>query len=237
MPVLKIYDADSEEWLVVGECGGSAPVDPEVPADPFWANTKLLLHGEGTDGSTTITDSTGINTVAVAGNAHIEVDQFKFGTASIYLDGSGDYLIAPSVPAFGTGDWTIECFIRFSSVTSFRTFFSTEPTTVYLDIFLYEGKIYMYTGSNNITSTNTFTTNTWYHVALCKSAGLTRLFVNGVQEGATHTDTRNYTARTGGGINIGSGSTNGYLDEYRITVGAARYTTTFTVPTEAFPNN
>lgn len=208
--------------------------------DIYWSNTKLLIHADGANGSTTITDSTGINSISVAGNAQISTAQYKYGTASLSLDGAGDYITAPSIPAFGTGDWTIETFIRLTDTTNFRTFYSTNGATKYLYFFVYNGKFYMSTGSNNITSTNTFSTNTWYHAALCKASGSTRLFINGVQEGLTYTDTNDYTARPGGvliGTETGANNyVSGYLDEYRITVGSARYTANFTPPVAAFPN-
>ena len=34
--------------------------------------------------------------------------------------------------------------------------------------------------------------NTWYHVSVCRSGTSTRLFVNGVQEGSTYSDSTNY---------------------------------------------
>jgi hypothetical protein len=64
-----------------------------VPVDPVFNNVSLLLHGNGTNGSTTITDNSPTpKTVTAVGNAQISTAQSKFGGASIAFDGTGDYL-------------------------------------------------------------------------------------------------------------------------------------------------
>ena len=61
--------------------------------DPYFNNVSLLLRGNGINGSTTIIDESATpKTVTVYGNAQISTAQSKFGGASIYLDGTGDYL-------------------------------------------------------------------------------------------------------------------------------------------------
>jgi hypothetical protein len=68
------------------------------------------------------------------------------------------------------------------------------------------------------------------------------MFVNGVQEGSTYTDSTNYLNPTGRpwiAINANTTNTsslNGYIDDLRITKGVARYTENFTPPTKAFPD-
>lgn len=81
--------------------------------------------------------------------------------------------------------------------------------------------------------------NTWYHVAVSRAAGSTRLFVNGVQSGSTYVDSNNYgaSAPLGIGTYYAAGSPwttqtlNGYMQDLRITRGVARYTANFTPPT------
>ena len=53
--------------------------------------TKSLLHFNGSDGSTTITDESG-KTWTAYDNAQIDTAQSKFGGASMLLDGVGDYI-------------------------------------------------------------------------------------------------------------------------------------------------
>jgi hypothetical protein len=81
--------------------------------------------------------------------------------------------------------------------------------------------------------------STWTHVAVVRYNGTTTLYVNGVSGGTT-TSLGNMTDPDwiiGGGRYGGSSpvSFNGYIDDLRITKGVARYTTSFTAPTAAFP--
>ena len=50
--------------------------------------TKLLLHFNGTNGTTTFTDSTGLHTISPSGNTQLSTSQKVFGTASAYFNSS-----------------------------------------------------------------------------------------------------------------------------------------------------
>jgi len=59
--------------------------------DPNYSSVSLLLNGNGTNGSTTFTDSSVNNhTITRNGNAQISTTQSKFGGSSMYFDGNGD---------------------------------------------------------------------------------------------------------------------------------------------------
>ena len=84
--------------------------------------TKALLHFDGADASTTITDESG-KTWTPAGTAQIDTAQYKFGTASLLLDGNSDlvYLADSSnwdVTADAT-DYTIDFWIKFNVLEIF----------------------------------------------------------------------------------------------------------------------
>ncbi len=84
--------------------------------------------------------------------------------------------------------------------------------------------------------------STWYHIAVCRASGSTKMFINGTQTGSTYTDANNYgtSAPLGIGTYWSAGSPvttltlNGYIDDLRITKGYARYTSNFTPPTTTF---
>lgn len=82
---------------------------------------------------------------------------------------------------------------------------------------------------------------TYYHVAYCRSGGIGRFFVDGVQYGANYTDTNNYAdsrMAIGYQYGIGGGASQGLFDEWRITKGGgARYVANFTPPAIPFPNS
>ena len=81
------------------------------------AFTKSLLHFDGADASTTFTDESG-KTFTARGNAQLDTAQQKFGTASGLFDGTGDYIDTPDHADWflGTGDFTIDFWVRFSDV-------------------------------------------------------------------------------------------------------------------------
>ena len=98
-----------------------AATDPNT--DPNFANVSLLLHGNDTNGSTTITDSSpSPKTVTAVGNAQISTAQSKFGGASIAFDGNGDWCqIANNVAfKFGSGNFTIEYWFYPTDLTSVK---------------------------------------------------------------------------------------------------------------------
>jgi hypothetical protein len=116
-------------------------------------------------------------------------------------------------------------------------------TGLYPTIRIDSGTLKFYTnGSTQITG-GTLSANTWYHIAVCRAGGYTRLFINGVQSGSTYTDTNSYlngTARPLVGADgydnyTGTNYFNGYIDDLRITKGAARYIGNFTPPVARMP--
>lgn len=97
------------------------PPSAEVSAG---ANTKLLLHMNGTEGATSFTDSATSKTVAASGNTHITGLGENFGDVMTF-DGTGDYLSLPDSVDwdFGTGNFTLDFKLRFSSVASQQLLF------------------------------------------------------------------------------------------------------------------
>jgi hypothetical protein len=213
--------------------------------DPNYSSVSLLLNGNGTNGSTTFTDSSSYgHTVTPGGNAQISTAQSKFGGASMYFDGSGDYINCPASTAFsfGTGDFTIEFFARWNSFSNVNVIIDTRSggssangLAIYTDV---NGTIVVYSGFTTFITGSALQVNQWYFVALSRASGTTRLFIDGVQSGALASDTRNYTDQ-----NFFAGRTNesainyfsGYIDDLRVTKGIARYTSNFTPPAAQLP--
>jgi len=218
-----------------------------VPIDPFRSNVSLLLHGDGTNGSTTITDSSpSPKTVTAVGNAQVSTAQSKFGGASIAFDGTADYLTIPSSSgfAFELNDFTVELWL-YRSGSGQQHLYDARDTGVNTNrILLYLDSssqlAYFGDGAARILTTSVPTLNAWVHVALCRASGNSRLFLNGVQVGATFADTINIVSPTAtvaiGATSSGLTALNGYIDDLRITKGVARYTANFTPPTAPFPD-
>jgi hypothetical protein len=220
----------------------SAAVTP-TGGDTLFANVALLLPMDGT-GSTFVDASPVPKTITAYGNATQSTAQSKWGGKSLYLDGSGDYLTAASVPAFGTSDFVVEMWVWFNSITKAYTgLYDARPgiNGNYPAILLNGTSLSQYLGNAFVINGATPPTGQWNHIALARASGSTRLYLNGTQTGSTYTDSTNYLA---GSLLIGQGSggdfsIDGYVDDLRVTIGSGRgYTgATITVPTAAFPTS
>ena len=214
------------------------------PTAPLTAitNTSLLLNFTNAG----IYDSASGNDLETVGNAQVSTVQAKWGTTSLAFDGTDDRLVMPASPkfAFGTGDFTIEGWVRRSD-TNVRGIFQLCGTAgglsglanLGLAIGSDTGQVWrIYANNTGYNSTATWAINTWYHFALVKTAGNIKLYVDGTAV-ITQTDTTNYTGQNlcVGGFYDTTFLLNGYIDDLRITNGIARYTSNFTAPTAAFP--
>lgn len=215
---------------------------PKEENDPFFANVVALLHFDGADGSTTFTDSSPLAaTFTAAGNAQIDTAQSKFGGSSLLCDNNGDYVQGPSSANYGfpSGtDFTVEAWVRLAGTPVYEYVLAGSGSSALA--FLLDGSnLYLARQGvgDDIARPFVPSLNTWYHVAGSRSGTTYRLFVDGTQLGATATTTVNYSTtapRVGG--NTGVDSFNGWVDDFRLTRGVARYTANFTPPTRAFPN-
>lgn len=212
--------------------------------DPHYANVSLLLNGDGADNGTVFTDnSPSQKTVTAYGNAKTSTAQSKFGGSSIAFDGSGDYLSVPGSSgefSFGTGDFTIEFWARWSSITSEDGICFGYGIGWTLFIYpagkLQWGRISPQSPVNLLASASSVTTGQWYHIAVTRESGVVKFWIDGNASGSV-SDTANYSAT--GALNIGKSHAGawfqGWIDDFRITKGVARYTGNFTPQTEPFP--
>jgi hypothetical protein len=186
------------------------------------------------------------NIFAVSGNAQLRTAEKQFGTASLFLDGTaGTYIISPASADFGTTslqDFAIECFIKLSALGAGQQIFDTRTngTEVALSLEVSPSNLLrLYVNGSYVITGNTALTTAWTHVALTRSNGTTSLFVGGVLQSATYSDTNVYLARPMviGADYAGTARFTGYIDEFRISKGISRYQTTFTPPILAFDND
>jgi len=206
------------------------------PTTPLQAtsNTRLLLTG--TDAA--IFDSVGKHAINTISSVKANNTLYKFANSSIYFNGSSDYLTIPSndLLLIGTGDFTIEFWANRQSSWSTSSNF-TDGGSNALDLYTSGGNLRIApqnAGGSTICSLSGLTQNTWIHIAVVRSSGVTTGYINGANTGAV-ADTNNYSApitRIGG---YGDGYYNGHLADFRISRGA-RYTTNFTPPTRSYPN-
>ena len=99
--------------------------------DVYYPQTSLLMHFNGTNGSTTMTDNSKNNaTVTATNGAAISTAQSKFGGSSVLFDGTNDYVSIPDNEALepGTSDLTWEMWIKTTSSVQYATLYSRSPS-------------------------------------------------------------------------------------------------------------
>ena len=193
--------------------------------------------------------ASGPRTFTLTRNGDVEHDtaQAKFGTSSLHFASSGLYIAdntSDDYFDFGTsGDFTLEgwCY-RSNSGTSKAIFDIRGPThNNYCEVWI-SGSGLSVSGSNIAFNTSFAPpVTTWFHVALVRSGGTAKIYVDGVEKGS---DTS--TGQVGGtdwGVTIGQYRTaggsaqgeywDGYMDEIRFS-NNARYTTGFVPQSEPF---
>ena len=210
--------------------------------------TKLLIHSDTSDGSTTFVDlSNGSHTITANGDAQHKIAQKKFGASSMYFDGTGDYLSIPDSSdwTFGTEDFTIDMWIYPTSVNvgGYNENWMGAGTNQYIAFGINSsGGMIFYTGAGSWVSTeaatsDVITNNNWQHVAVSRAGGIVYLFRNGVLiTSRTQADSINplniEIARGGSSSDIYTG----YIDEVRVSKGIARWTENFSPPSGPYPN-
>lgn len=239
----------------------TSSVTPGVSTDPNFANVSLLLHMDGTNGSTTFTDSSGTpKTVTPIGGAAISAAQSKFGGASGFFDGDGDRLSIPDSDAFwlGSGDYTVEAWLYVTTINTQGggAFFSQSASVIdnanrQFAFSVNSSGLDVYWTTNGASDqSHTFSAtvpqNQWAHVAFSRASGVLRAYLNGVQVGSNLSHAVTYFNSTAP-VYVGSFGNyfvdgygfldfTGYIDELRITKGVARYTANFTPPAAPFPD-
>ena len=214
------------------------------------SNTKLMLHMNGTDGSTTFTDSSdSAHTITAIGNAQIDTAKSKFGGASGLFDGTGDYLTVPDSNDwnFGSGDFTIDCWIRINVVKNEVVFSHTVTGAANCKMKLLISanllRFVVFDLSDNIivNFTNDFipSVNVWYHLAVVRNGSTWTIYIDGVGgTPATSSETLpDYTDNFIIGSMLESGSSlndfDGWIEEFRIS-NVARWTVNFTPPSSEY---
>lgn len=232
--------------------------EPEEPTtDHYFSNVVLLVDASAeSNGSTPSTIDVIGKTPTYRGNAQCKTDQFKFGSSSIYLDGTNDRVSFPDSAdwAMGTGDATWEAWVRpegsfsggsrawLSQANSFGGFYSAQG-------YRNPGDLHTTAVSNGSTTYSgtsvAIASDTWAHLAIVRHGANLYNYVNGARalvstslSGVTLMDSTG--AMTLGAYNDADGSSHwkGWVDQVRITKGIARYTAAFiVVPPTKFPHS
>jgi Concanavalin A-like lectin/glucanases superfamily len=233
-------------WLTWPGVRGALTVDARgASSDPQFAFVKALLHLNGVDGSTSIVDATG-RTWSAGGTAKISTTASKFGGASLYVTPAGysNYAQTDDAPDIrpGLDPYTVEFFYRPLSLSNWRSPFQkgTWNSGGCLTMIVGSSSIKINSaGSDSGDISHGLSTGRMFHIALSRDpAGTARLFVDGKVRGSFSqpqnlNGTNPLQLFAGGGI---ISPDEGWIDEFRFTVGYARYTAEFTPPDAPFPD-
>lgn len=209
------------------------------------ANTSLLCNFTNAG----ITDATGLNVFETVNQANVSTTVAKY-TRAIAFDGTDDYLVAPYNSAFnfGTGPFTIECWVYFRQFAANRMIFENYTSAAtdggYQFYYRTTGSSITFYGNGVVIAQSSFTghvANTWYHVAAARdTSNNLRVFVDGTQyANVVYSSNLNIAASSRPVVGIQAvTSTNdldGLIEDLRVTKGVARYTGNFTPPTRTLP--
>jgi len=201
--------------------------------------TKLMLHCDGADASTTFTDaSASAHTMAVVGSVEIDTAQSVFGGASgLFAGAVGDYLSTPDSADWylGGGDFCIDLRARLSASGTDGLWqqFQDANNRVGAAYDHGAGTLTFYSkfaasAEALIHGTFTATAATWYHIALVRKSLVWQWYVDGVALAMTGTPDTSALSDITAPMFIGYYSagtpTNmtGHIDEFRFSNGSAR---------------
>lgn len=225
------------------------------PTAPLTAisGTSLLLNATNAG----IYDATTLNDIETVADAKVSTAQAKWGSSSMFFDGTGDYLYLPKDTELdmGSGNFTIEWWM-YPTTTSQN---ATASIIASGNITWSTGAVVIDCGSNAankvrfvtypngvaVGDPNAWTVNTWTYFAVVRNGNTLTLYRNGTSV-ATNTsfntwqptvnfNYNNATKIAGGHWDGATSYFTGYIEDLRITKGIARYTSNFTAPTAAFP--
>ena len=227
-------------WIITGS--------EKYETDPYRSQVSLLLHGDGANGSTTITDSSpSPKTVLPLYNAQISTaiaDPFGNNTGVIAFDNVQDYLVLPTSIDFALGDtWTVEAWMYCNVVGSGvnrNALLALLASTGFLHIYVETGGNFTVRAGNvgsDVVAAGAVIAQEWQFWAVSCASNVATIYLNG-QSVASGPVSGSVSAQSGrvGTVSGFNYSLDGYIDDLRITKGVARYTANFTPPTAPFPD-
>lgn len=217
--------------------GGSPPAVP----DPY-----MLLHMDGSNGSTTFTNNgTGAETLTANGNAQITTTGAKFGTGALLLDGTGDYLTL-SARVTLANEFTIEGWVLFPGAvptSGQQCMLANSLSNGNYQIILFDfdnDRIFGYFGSGSVLDSGAYlaaslTADIWHHIRLTRDASNTLyIFVDGDLKQTDSTTAQRSNSPifefVGSGLTGNVKYINGKLDEVAVWDGHCLSTGNFTPP-------
>lgn len=202
----------------------------------------VYLDGAGTGVFEAARDRQAVS-VNFVGGAIISNAQAKFGSTSLDVSSATTAAVTAETPkfGFGTGNFTTEGWFYFNALNTERALYDfrnesagdnrisvTEDGAGNVDV--------QVAGATIISSTGALlSTGTWHHIAVTRDGTNVRLFIDGALAGSA---TNASDLGTSASLHLGADFQDtdgfeGFIDDFRVEYGVAKYTATFTPPTAA----
>jgi hypothetical protein len=185
------------------------------------ANTKLLMHFD----EDLFVDSSNVgHSVNIVSNAQVVVP--KFGTGNAFFNGTTQYLTIPDHSGFdfGSGDFTIEAFVKFTSLGNWTALFNKASSVAVADRQFQIGtqgtngiitaRVYENSNVYVINGPTVLNTGVWYHIAFIRNGNDLKLYLDGVQEGSTVDVTGVTVNNIPTDLEISYDSSGGFIDKF-----------------------
>jgi len=192
---------------------------------------KAVVNVTGVEASALI--PLGGSTFTAEGDAQLSTAQFKFGLASLLLDGTDDFVVSDENIDLSSGDFTIDLWIRPDNVTGYKGIWQSGTSTTEQSYLLGNQVYWTVNPSTIITSSVTVSAGVWTMLSYERQGNTHRLYKNGTLEATVSTGNKQDNGPFSVGKN-GFGDFDGYIDEVRLS-SVARYAgSSFTEPTSSY---
>lgn len=231
-----------EIWSYRATIEARAVAVPPVPhPDPFIGNVRILLHFNGNavdTGSAALSNSSSSVSYSLS---PAQFDQSANFTAS---NSAAVTVAASALASVGTGDFTVEFWWYPTTLSSGIYFLAGESLAGGASIYFHvdgPSSLGFFFLGNAATRSATIAVNTWHHIAMSRSGTDGHVFVDGVELWAPTVSASQGTSvqwHIGSATPLAGAGTGGrcYIDDFRLTVGACRYTAGFARPSSEFPD-
>ena len=242
--------ASAGQEVTVANANGALPVLNTTGNQGGTANSPHAARSDSNSASlelaaplNTLNDFSGNSRTIGGGGVTLPTTSLaRFYGQAAYFNGSAQLTIAnvSNIFDFGTGDFTVELWARPDSTSGDQYILSWEcpgPNAGHAGFNIYNGNWRLGAFNNDLTGGNTgLAAGQWVHLAMARQGTTLRTFINGVLQNS-FTNSSNFSATTDLTLGKYAGNANlrfaGYMNDFRVYKGVAKYTSSFTPPTLA----
>ena len=185
------------------------------------------------DANVDVTNSAPLFNFTAEGNAQLSTAQAKFGSSSLLLDGTDDYVDTTTNLDLSSGDFTVDVWIRPDNVTGYKGIWQSGTSTTEQSYLLGNQVYWTVNPSTIITTSVTVNANEWTMLSYEREGNTHIIYKNGTLEDTATTANKQDNGVFSIGKN-GFGDFDGYIDEFRVSDIARYGGSSFTEPTQAF---